>query len=338
MGKDFDKFKGKKVLVTGCAGFIGSHITDELLNAGAKVTGIDNLYNGLMSNLDTALKNPNFNFYQADIRDASFLIEICKNTNLIYHEGAYISVHQSTIMPEYCNDVNVNGTLNILNAARINEVDQVIFASSAALYADDLELPKHENMFRKPKSPYGASKLAAEVYLMTFNETYGMNTTALRYFNVYGPRQRNSDYAGVMALFIENILRYNKGPTIFGDGSQTRDFIYIKDIVKANLMVAYNPNAKGEIFNVATERPIDITYLTKLILKYIGREDIEIKYGSKRLGDILHSYADISKIKNIIGFKPDYSVEEGVKEYIDFLKKEISANNLNNKNATCKKD
>lgn len=314
-----DKFKDKKVLITGCAGFIGSHITDTLVEAGADVIGIDNLYNGLMSNIEPHLGKSNFKFFQTDVRDGLFLIEISKNIDLIYHEAAFISVHQSTIMPKLCNDVNVSGTLNILNAARINDIDQVIFASSAALYADDLELPKHEKMFRKPKTPYGVSKLAGEVYLMAYNETYGMNTTALRYFNAYGPRQRNTEYAGVMALFIENILKHNKEPTIFGDGTQTRDFIYVKDIVKANLMVAGHSKASGEIFNIATEKPIDINTLTKLILKYTKREDMNINYGPKRLGDILHSYADTSKIRSLIGFTPDYTIEQGIKEYIEYL-------------------
>lgn len=320
-----EKFKEVNVLVTGSAGFIGSHITKTLLKAGANVIGIDNLFNGLMSNLENALKNPKFKFYQADIRDSSFLIDICKDINLIYHEGAYISVHQSSVMPELCNNINVNGTLNILNAARINDVEQVIFASSAALYSDDLELPKHEKMFRAPKSPYGASKLAGEVYLMVFNETYDISTTALRYFNVYGPKQRNTEYAGVMALFIENLMRYNKEPTIFGDGTQTRDFIYVKDVVKANLMVAFHPKAAGEIFNVATGKPIDINTLTKLIFKYLEKEDFDIHYDPKRSGDILHSYADISKIRNIIGFQPDYSIERGIDEYISELRRTISA-------------
>lgn len=318
-----DKFKDKIIVVTGAAGFIGSHIADGLLNAGAKVIGIDNLYNGLMSNLEDAFKNPNFTFYQADIRDASFLIELFKNVDLVYHEAAFISVHQSTLMLEYCNDVNVNGTINVLNAARINHIEQVIFASSAALYADDLELPKHEKMFRDPKTPYGVSKLAGEVYLLAYYKSYGLKTTPLRYFNVYGPRQRNTEYAGVMALFIENILRYGKEPTIFGDGTQTRDFIYIEDVVKANLMVAYHPNAAGEIFNVATGNPIDINSLTKLIIRYTEREDLKINYGPKRLGDIYESYADISKIKEKIGFEAEYTIETGVSEYISELKEKI---------------
>jgi UDP-glucose 4-epimerase len=323
--QNLERFKGKKIIVTGCAGFIGSHITDALLYAGANVTGIDNLYNGLLSNLEeNALKNPNFKFYENDIRDADLLNTLFKDVDIVYHEAAFISVHQSTKIPEFCNEVNVDGTINVLNAARINDVEQVIFASSAALYADNLELPKHEKMMRYPKTPYGVSKLAGESYLLSFYETYGMSTTALRYFNVYGIRQRNTEYAGVMALFIENILRNGKEPTIFGDGTQTRDFIYVKDVVKANLMVAYHPKARGEIFNVATGNPIDINSLTKLILKYSQREDLNINYGPKRAGDILHSYADISKIKEQIGFEPGYTVNTGVAEYISQLKDIIS--------------
>lgn len=322
--KNTEKFKGKKIVVTGCAGFIGSHITDALLDSGAQVIGIDNLYNGLTINLHDALENPRFEFNQADVQDLSFLIQKFKDIDIVYHEAAFISVHQSTNMPELCNNVNVNGTINVLNAARINNLDQVIFASSAALYADDLELPKHEKMFRDPKTPYGVSKLAGEVYLQAYYKTYGLNTTALRYFNVYGPRQRDTEYAGVMALFINNILKNNREPTIFGDGTQTRDFIYVKDVVKANLMVAYHPKAYGEIFNVATGKYIDINKLTKLILKYTKREDMNINYGPKRLGDILHSYADINKIKEKIGFKPDYEIEKGLREYVSSCRKNLN--------------
>ena len=319
MSANLEDFKDKKIAVTGCAGFIGSHLTDELLKLGANVIGIDNLYNGLINNLNNALKSPKFKFYQEDIRDGSFLIELFRDVDVIFHEAAFISVHLSTEMPEYCNDVNVNGTLNVLNAARINDVKRVIFASSAALYADDMELPKHEKMVTTPKTPYGVSKLAGETYSLAFYETYGLKTTSLRYFNVYGPRQRNTSYAGVIALFLEKVLRNGTDPTIFGDGKQTRDFIFVKDVVKANLMVAYNPNAIGEIFNVATGSPIDINSITKLILKYTKRPDLTVNYGPERLGDILHSYADISKIKIKIGFKPNYSINNGLLEYINYL-------------------
>lgn len=318
---NLEKFNERRIAVTGCAGFIGSHITDALLDAGAIVIGIDNLYNGLISNIESHLKNPNFTFYQADVIDHSFLIEIFKNIDYVYHEAAFISVHLSTKMPEFCHEVNATGTINVLNAARINDVEQVIFASSAALYADDLELPKHEKMMRYPKTPYGVSKLAGESYMLSFYETYGMKTTSLRYFNVYGIRQRNTAYAGVMALFIENLLKSGKKPIIFGDGTQTRDFIYVKDVVKANLMVAGHPNAAGNVYNVATAKPIDINSLTKLILKYTQLEHIGFDYGPIRIGDILHSYADISKIKSEIAFEPDYSIEKGLAEYIKDLKR-----------------
>ena len=323
MNLDITKLKDKKILVTGCAGFIGSHLTDTLVKSGANIIGIDNLYNGILENLEYPLNQPNFKFYSGDVRDGTFLIEITKDIDIIFHEGAFISVQQSKLMPELCNDTNVNGTLNILNAARINDVDRVVFASSAALYGNDPELPKHERMYPESETPYGVSKLAGESYMITFFKSYGLKTTPLRYFNVYGPRQRNTSYAGVMSLFIENILRYGKNPTIFGDGTQTRDFIYVKDIVKANILAALHPKAPGQVFNVATGNTIDINSLTRLILKYTNREDLKILYAPIRKGDILHSQADISKIQQMLGFESEYAIENGLKEYIEFLKNKI---------------
>jgi UDP-glucose 4-epimerase len=317
---DWKKLEGQKIVVTGCAGFIGSHLTELLLSHDVKVIGVDNYYNGLEQNIIPFLKNPNFTFYCGDVRDQSFLIEICKEVYAIFHEAAFISVPQSILMAGFCNDVNVTGTVNILNAARLNDVERVVFASSAAVYGDDPELPKHEKMFLTPISPYGVSKLAGESYLMAYYKAYGLKTTALRYFNVYGPRQRKGVYSGVMSIFIENILRNGIAPTIFGDGSQTRDFVYVKDIVKANVLSATHPNAPGNIFNVATGQTIDMTTLTKLILKYTGREDLPIHYGPVRAGDIVHSSADASKIRTLIGFHPDYDIDKGLSEYISHLK------------------
>ncbi|KKM18717.1 hypothetical protein LCGC14_1662860 [marine sediment metagenome] len=320
MRLDSEKLSDKKVLVTGAAGFIGSHITDELIKADVHVIGIDNLYHGLLNNLENAFKSSKFTFFQSDIRDSAFLIEICRDIDLIYHEAAFTSAKQSVIMPRLCNDINVNGTINVLNAARINDVNQVIYASTAALYADDSELPKQEGMLPKPKTPYGVSKHAAEEYMISFNEIYGLNTTALRYFNVYGLRQRETDYGGVMSIFLNKIFKGDKELTIYGDGTQTRDFIYIKDIVKANLMVAYHPKSIGKVFNVATNNPVDINYLTDLIVRFSNMPNIEIQYAPKRGTDILHSYADISKIKKEIGFEPDYSIDQGIPEYISQFK------------------
>lgn len=318
--------EGKKIIVTGCAGFIGSHLCDQLLASGAYVIGIDNFYNGIQKNIEINSKNPNFKFIAGDVRDTSFMIEISKNIDIIFHEAAFISVQQSLQMSELCNNVNVNGTLNILNAARINDIDRIIFASSAAIYGDGLELPKRENLYPEPLTPYGVSKLAAESYMVTFYKAYGIKTTSLRYFNVYGPRQRNTSYAGVMSLFIENIIKNNRNPEIFGDGSQTRDFVFVKDVVKANILSAISHNSAGEVFNVASGRIISINELTKLILKLTNREDLKIMYSSPRKGDILHSQADISKIKLKVNYSPDYSIEEGLKEYISHYRKMVKNN------------
>ena len=321
-------YKNKTVMVTGCAGFIGSHLTEALLNAGAQVVGVDNFYNGLEENIAPFLSNTNFKFFRADVRDGTFLIENMKGVDIVFHEGAYISVQQSILMPQFCNDVNVGGTINVLNAARINEVQHVVFASSAAIYGDDPELPKQERQYPAPLTPYGVSKLAGESYLITYHYTYGMNTTALRYFNVYGPRSRNNSYAGVMALFIEGILRTGQEPIIYGDGSQTRDFVYVKDVVKANMLAAIADNSAGEVFNVAGGNPIDINNLTQLILKYTNREDMTIHYEEARHGDILHSQANISKIQTMLGFEPDYTIEQGLDEYIAFMKSKINSEEI----------
>lgn len=315
--------KDKNILITGSAGFIGSHLTETLVKANVNVIGIDNFYNGLSDNLKNFIDKPNFKFYQGDIRDGEFIQEISKDIDIIFHVGAFISAQLSLKMSELCNDVNVKGTLNLLNAARLNDVERFVFSSSSALYGDGPELPKHERMYPDSLTPYGVSKLAGESYTTTFYKVYGLKTTALRYFNVYGPRQRNTEYAGVISLFTEGILREGKNPIIYGDGNQTRDFIYVNDIVKANILAATHSKSVGQIFNVATEKSIDINSLTKLILKYTNREDLEIKYAPPRKGDILYSQADITKIQMMLGFKPKYTIEEGLKEYIDYLSKFI---------------
>lgn len=323
---NFQKIEEKNILVTGCAGFIGSHLTENLVNLGARVIGIDNFYNGLTANLKNFIDKPNFKFYQGDVRDGAFLHEIVKGIDIIFHVGAFISVQLSLKMSELCNDINVNGTLNILNAARLNDVDRVIFSSSAALYGDNPELPKHEKMYPESLTPYGVSKLAGESYMITFFKAYGLKTTALRYFNVYGPRQRRNAYSGVISVFAEEILQQGKNPTIYGDGTQTRDFVFVKDVVKANILAATHSKSAGEVFNVATGKSIDINGLTKLILKYSNREDLKIKYAPPRKGDILHSQANISKIQKMLGFKPDYTTEKGLKIYIDYLKANLRRN------------
>ncbi|MHA1819652.1 MAG: SDR family NAD(P)-dependent oxidoreductase [Promethearchaeota archaeon] len=314
-----EKYKDKKILVTGAAGFIGSNLTDALVESGAEVIGYDNMFNGRIENLEEALKHKNFKFYKADVRDQTFLLEVMKDVDIVFHEAAFTSVPQSVLMPQLCNDVNVSGMINILNSARIRDVKKIVFASSSSVYGDTPTLPKHEKMHLEPISPYGVSKMAAEAYMTAYNKVYGLNTTSLRYFNVFGPRQKDSPYSGVMAIFISKIFK-GENPVIFGDGTQSRDFTYVKDVIKANLLAGLSDKAAGMAINIASGKPITLNELTKEMLKYAGREDLEIKYGPKRPGDILHSYGDGTLAKEILGFTPDYYSLTGLKEYIEYFK------------------
>ena len=306
-------FKEKRIVVTGAAGFIGSNLTESLLEQGAEVIGVDNLYNGRMENLDETFKHDNFKFHKGDIRDLNFLLDIFESIDIVYHLAAFTSVHQSVKMPENCNDVNVNGVLNVLNAARRMDVEKIIYASSSSVYGDTPTLPKREDMRRLPISPYGVAKLACEAYMQVYHQVYGLKTTSLRYFNVFGPRQKDSTYSGVIAIWLGNIIR-NEDLTIFGDGTNSRDFTYIKDVIQANLLAAKN-DVSGEIFNIGAGSPISLTELAKLILKITNKENLKIIYTEPRPGDIIHSYADISKVKKLLKFEPKYNQEQGLKEY-----------------------
>ncbi|MFX1363513.1 MAG: SDR family oxidoreductase [Promethearchaeota archaeon] len=303
----------RRILVTGAAGFIGSNLTDKLLNSGANVIGIDNLFNGRLENLDKAFNNKNFHFYKGDIRDFNFLLDIFKDIDIIFHEAAFTSVPQSVIMPESCNDVNVNGTLNVLNAARKRDVERIIFASSSGVYGDTPTLPKKESMPRIPISPYGVAKLACEAYMQAFYHVYGLNTLSLRYFNVFGPRQRDSPYSGVIAIWLGKLIS-NNNLIIFGDGDQSRDFTYIKDVIQANILAVEN-TISGEIFNIGAGVPIKVLDLAKLMLKLTNKEDLKIIFDPPRPGDIMHSYADISKAKEFLKFQPKYNQEQGLRDY-----------------------
>jgi len=317
-------FEGKRILVTGVAGFIGSNLTDKLLELGAQVIGMDNLFNGRLDNIQNAQKNKKFEFHKADIRDYNILLDLCKDIDIIYHEAAFTSVPQSVKMPESCNDVNVNGLLNILNVARQRDVDKIIFATSSSVFGDIPGLPKKDDAKRKPISPYGVSKLTGEAYMQAYHSVYGLNTTSLRYFNVFGPRQRDSPYSGVIAIWLGKLLR-NEDLVIFGDGEQSRDFTYIKDVIQANLKTA-EYDAAGEILNVGAGSPIKLTDLAKLILKITNKTDLNIKYTKLRAGDIKHSYADISKAQELIKFQPKYNQEEGLKDYFRWYRDKHSIN------------
>ncbi len=316
--------KEKRIVVTGAAGFIGSNLTDSLLEQGAEVVGIDNLFNGRMENLDEAFKYSKFKFHKGDIRDLNFLLDIFEDIDIVYHLAAFASVPQSVKMPENCNDVNVNGVLNVLNAARRMDVEKIVYASSSSVYGDIPTLPKKEDMRRLPISPYGVAKLACEAYMQVYHHVYGINTTSLRYFNVYGPRQKDSTYSGVIAIWLGNIIR-DEDLTIFGDGKNSRDFTYIKDVIQANLLAA-NQDVAGEIFNIGAGLPITLTNLAKLILKLIHKEHLKIKYTVPRPGDILHSYADISKANRLLKFEPKYNQENGLEDYLKWYDQKFGTN------------
>ncbi len=315
----------KRILVTGAAGFIGSNLTDELLNQGAEVIGIDNMFNGRVENLVDARKNPKFCFIKGDVRDMNLLLEVMKDVDIIYHQAAFTSVPQSVLMPQLCNDVNVTGMINILNSARIRDIGKIVFASSSSVYGNTPTLPKHEEMKLLPISPYGVSKLAAEKYLLVYNKVYDLNTTALRYFNVFGPRQKDSSYSGVIAIFMSKIFR-NENPVIFGDGTQTRDFTYIKDIVRANILTGSSSNTAGKAINIAANSPISLNELTKVMIEAGPNKNLTIKYDSKRKGDILHSYGDTSLAKEILDYEAQYNAVNGFKEYLKYYKNKFFPN------------
>ncbi|MHA1914352.1 MAG: SDR family oxidoreductase [Promethearchaeota archaeon] len=315
-------FEEQKILVTGAAGFIGSHLVLNLLELGAEVVGLDNLYNGKMENLEDVSNNTNFEFVKGDIRDLNLLLEIMKDVDIIYHEAAFTSVPQSVKMPQSCNDVNINGTLNLLNAARKIDVSKIIFASSSSVYGDTPTLPKKEDMLRIPISPYGVTKLTCEAYMNTFYHVYGLKTISLRYFNVFGPRQKDSPYSGVIAIWLGRILK-NRELIIFGDGEQSRDFTYVNDVVRANILAAES-KISGEILNIGAGSPISLLELANLMLKITNKQKLGINFSDPRPGDILHSYADISKAKNLINFKPSFSPEDGLRNYFSWYKKKYN--------------
>ncbi|MFX0075682.1 MAG: GDP-mannose 4,6-dehydratase [Candidatus Hermodarchaeota archaeon] len=317
-------FEGKRIIVTGAAGFIGSHLTEELLEKGAEVVGIDNLYSGNIEYLHGVVENPKFKFHKGDIRDLNLLLKLFEDIDIIYHLAAFISISQSIKMPELCNDINVNGTLNILNAARKKNVEKIIYPSSASVYGDTPILPKREDTLREPISPYGVSKLACEAYMLSYYHVYGLKTITLRYFNIYGPRQIDSSESGVIAIWLGNIIR-NEDLTINGDGKITRDYLYIKDVIRVNLLAA-EQDASGEIINIGSGTPISLIDLAKLMLRIANKNNLKINFKDPRPGDILNSYTDILKAKNLLHFEPKYTQESGLKDYFNWYNNTYGTN------------
>ncbi len=312
-----------KVVVTGGCGFIGSNLVEELLKRDYEVVVIDDLSTGRIENVQEFMDSRNFKFVRGSITDLNLLRDVFKDVEYVFHQAAIPSVARSIDDPITTNDANVNGTLNVLIAARDRDVRKVIYASSSSVYGDTPILPKREDMKPNPKSPYAVSKLAGEYYCKVFSEVYGLKTVCLRYFNVYGPRQDPySEYAAVIPRFIMRVLN-KKPPIIFGDGNQTRDFTFVKDVVKANIL-AMERNVEG-IFNIASGKRISINELANKIMEIAG---IKLKpiYDKPRPGDIRHSLADISLAREKLGYRPEYDLEMGLEVTIRWFSRNLKKN------------
>jgi len=306
-----------KVVVTGGAGFIGSHLVQELLKRGYQVSILDNLSTGKFSNVEPVLISKDAEFVRGSISDLRLLRKVLSGADYVFHQAALPSVPRSIKNPRASHITNATGTLNVLLAARDSGVKKVVFASSSSVYGDTPTLPKVEDMAPNPQSPYAVTKLAAEQYCRVFERVYGLNTACLRYFNVYGPRQDpGSLYAAVIPLFINSALT-GKSPVIFGDGEQTRDFTYVKDVVTANILAAESL-ATG-VFNVGSGSRVTINRLAQLIIKIVGDSKIKVVHREARSGDILHSLADIS-LAGTFGYRPRYTLEEGLPEVVEYLR------------------
>lgn len=305
-------------LVTGGAGFIGSHIVDELIARGVETYVIDNLSTGTLDNLAQHGGNGLLHFIAGDVREAEMLLQNI-NIDVVFHEAAIASVPKSVSHPMLVHDVNVNMTLQLLNYCVKAGVKRFIFASSAAVYGM-LESRAIEDMVCRPNSPYGAGKLAVENYLHAYRHTYGLETVMLRYFNVYGSRQRYSDYSGVITVFINKLMEGER-LTIFGDGLQVRDFVHVEDIVQANMLAMESTNAVGEMFNVASGKETSILELARILKELMGVVSIENQFALPRPGDMKLGLASIDKIRAVLGFDAKVQMQRGLKSLIKSISK-----------------
>ncbi|TLX67510.1 MAG: NAD-dependent epimerase/dehydratase family protein [Thaumarchaeota archaeon] len=307
-----------KALVTGGAGFIGSHIVDKLISKEIETYVIDDLSTGSLANLQNHKQNKLLHVIVDDAKKIGNLLSEVTDIDVVFHEAAIASVPKSVSNPMLVHDVNVNTTLEIMNFCIKKGIKRFVFASTAAVYGTIKDKRASEEILCKPISPYGASKLSIENYLDAYRASYGLETVALRYFNVYGPRQIMNDYSGVITIFTNQLLR-RETPIVHGDGQQTRDFVHVKDIVQANLLAMESKNAVGGIFNVATGNSITILRLLEILKSITKTTEIAHKFGPQREGDIRFGLASIDKISSL-DYTPKISVNHGLVDVVEYLR------------------
>lgn len=321
-----------RILVTGGAGFIGSHIVDRLLKEGFEVIVIDNFSTGRQENLAAYLGRKDFRLVRGDIRDFSLVKSIMTDADAVFHEAAFVSLTNSLEDPVLVNEVNVTSTLNLLKASVDSNVKRFVFASSAAVYGETTSPLMVEGMLPAPTSPYGVSKLAAESYTRSFYKAYGLETVALRYFNVYGPRQSfdiQTGYGGVIALFLNRLMK-NMDLIIYGNGEQTRDFVYVQDVVEANMLALNRKNSVGEIFNIGSGCRTTVNQVAQALKDSLNKKDVKNVCVDPRLGEFTHVYADISKARRMLNYVPQFSFEKGIANLVEWCKTQCSPIDIKN--------
>lgn len=304
-------------LVTGAAGFIGSHLVESLMSAGHAVTALDDLATGKRENIDPWMNR--IEFIEGSVLDPAVCARAVRGVDFVFHEAALASVPRSISNPVATHAANATGTLHVLIAARDAGVKRVVYAASSSAYGDTLELPKHEGMASLPLSPYAVSKLAGETYMRAFHASYGLETISLRYFNIFGPRQDpESQYAAVIPKFVTSALE-NRAPTIFGDGEQTRDFTFVDNVVRANMLACEAPrDACGGVYNVGCGKRVSLNDLWRCIKEHTGTS-VEPEYQPSRAGDVRDSLASLDAIRNTLGYSPVVDLDEGLRRTIEYF-------------------
>lgn len=321
MGYHNIKFpKDTLFLVTGAAGFIGSNLVEAILNLGYRVRGLDNLSTGKQENVDLFIDNPNYTFIKGDIRDFDTCLKACEGVDYVLHQAAWGSVPRSIEMPVLYEEINIKGTLNMMEAAKQQGVKKFVYASSSSVYGDEPNLPKREGREGNLLSPYALTKKVNEEYGALYTRLYGLDTYGLRYFNVFGKRQDpNGPYAAVIPKFIKQLIKGER-PTIYGDGKQSRDFTYIENVIEANLKACKaSSDAAGQVYNIAYGGRVFLIDIYQRLCTALGK-DIEPIFGPERPGDIKHSHADISKAREILGYNPEWNFEKGIAAALDWYK------------------